>query len=313
MCRLSSRRQRICRTRLLSTAVEPLSFAIRFSIATMSVHFSPGPPKLFAALFLLFCAALPTHAQLSFTSAVDLALQNSPRVKMAQDDVNKALAALSQTKDVYIPSLMVGVGAGASSGITLTVPTLFTVNAQSLVFSYSQRDYIRAARLGIQAADMALKDVRQQVEEDTAITYLSLNRARERQAAMADQYGYALRLVSIVQDRLAEGMDNELELKKARRTTVQIRLQQLQLDDQIAVLRSHLARAVGLPNEQLTTVPDSIPSSPSILTSTTSPTYPDSPSVLSAEPTAHAKIQQAFGDSRYNWRPQVAFEAQYGR
>jgi hypothetical protein len=34
---------------------------------------------------------------------------------------------------------------------------------------------------------------------------------------------------------------------------------------------------------------------------------------LSAEADAHAKQEQAIGDSRYTWRPQLAFSAQYGR
>jgi outer membrane protein TolC len=263
-------------------------------------------------LIVLSCTAVSGRAQISFTSAIDLALRNSPRVRMAQDDVNKALATLTETKDVYIPSMMASSGVGASSGITLSVPTIFTVSAQSLVFNYSQRDYIRAARLGIQASRMALNDVRQQVEEDTAVTYLSLDLAQQRQAAMADQYGYAQRLVSIVQDRLAAGLENDLELKKARRTAVQIRLQRLQLDDQVASLRDHLARLIGLPGDHLATVPDSIPPSPA-LPSTAPSSYPDAPSLLSAEANAQSKLQQSFGDSRYTWRPQVAFQAQYGR
>jgi hypothetical protein len=35
--------------------------------------------------------------------------------------------------------------------------------------------------------------------------------------------------------------------------------------------------------------------------------------MLSAEADARSKRQQAIGDSRYTWRPQIAFEAEYGR
>jgi outer membrane protein TolC len=274
----------------------------------------PRPVCLSTGLVLLFCMATSSYAQISFTSAIGLALQNSLRVRMAQDDVNKAVATLTETKDAFIPSISVSSGLGASSGITLNVPTIFTINAQSLVFNYSQHDYIRAARLGVQASNMALTDVRQQVEEDAAITYLSLDLAGQRRAAMADQYRYALKLVSIIQDRLAAGMESDLELKKSRRTAVQIRLQQLQLDDQIASLSDHLARLIGLPGNQLATVPESIPPGPVFPSLAAAPSsYPDTPSILSAEANARAKLQQAFGDSRYTWRPQVAFQAQYGR
>jgi outer membrane protein TolC len=271
--------------------------------------------NFFIALVVFLCAAVSASAQISFTSAVGLALRNSPRVKLAQDDVNRAIAGLSESKSVFIPSLSASFGAGSSYGITLTVPTIFTISAQSLAFNFSQIDYIRAARASLQASSAQLIDIREQVEEDTAIAYISLDRAQERQTAMADEYGHALKLVSIVQDRLDAGLDTPIELKQARRTAVQIRLQQLQLEDDIASLREHMSQLIGLPPNQLGTVPKSVPASPAFQSSaaTRRDACADTPAVLSAEANARGKIAQAHGDSRYVWRPQIAFEAQYGR
>jgi outer membrane protein TolC len=266
-------------------------------------------------LVALLYATVPASAQISFPSAVDLALRNSPRVKMAQDDVNKAAAVLAQSKSIFIPSLSGSIGAGPSYGITTSVPTIFTINAQSLVFNFSQLDYIRAARAGVQASTAALLDIREQIEEDMAITYISLDRAQQREAAMTEEYGFALKLISIVEARLDAGMDTPLELKQARRTPVQIRMQQLQLDDEVASLRDQFSQLVGLPADQLATVPDSVPSAPVFDASESSGpnAYPDTPDVLSAEANARAKREQAIGDSHYTWRPQISFVAQYGR
>jgi outer membrane protein TolC len=217
--------------------------------------------KISAVAALLY-ATIPMSAQISFASAIDDALRNSPRVKMAQDDVNRATASLSELKSVFIPSLSGSIGAGPSYGITTSVPTIFTINAQSLAFNFSQLDYIRAARASLQASSVTLLDVREQVEEDMAITYISLDRAQQRQTVMANEYGYALKLVSIVQDRLDAGMETSMELKQARRTAVQICLQQLQLDDEIASLHDHFSQLVRLPADQLGTVSNSIPPSP---------------------------------------------------
>jgi outer membrane protein TolC len=261
------------------------------------------------------CGALPALAQISFTSAIDLGLRNSPRIKMAEDDVHKAEASLSESKAVFIPSLSGNVGAGPSYGITTSVPTIFTLNAQSLAFNFSQFDYIRAARAGVQAASATLQDIREQIEEDTGIIYISLDRAQQRQTAMSDEYDYALRLVSIVQYRLDAGIESPLELKQARRTAVQIRLQQEQLEDEIASLRDHFFQLTGMPADHLKTVSDNIPSSPApLLPSTERPNeYSDTPGVQSAEANALAKRKLGRGDSRYTWRPQIAFSAQYGR
>jgi outer membrane protein TolC len=60
--------------------------------------------------------AIPAGAQISFTTAVDLALKNSPKVLMAKAEVDKAIAALSETRDIYIPTLIGGSGLGYSYG-----------------------------------------------------------------------------------------------------------------------------------------------------------------------------------------------------
>ena len=269
--------------------------------------------RILIALTLFLCAGNVSRAQISFTTAVALALQNSLRVKAAQDDIRKANAVLSEATNVYIPSVSASSGLGASSGITLSVPTIFTIGAQSLAFSYSQPDYIRAARLGVVASQKALAEVQQEVEEDTAVTYVSLDMASLRQVGMTDEYRFALKLVSIVQDRLTAGVESQLELKKAQRTAVQIRLQQLQMDNQIGSLQDHLARLIGLPDIPLETVPDSVPSIPTLPSSMSDSSYADTPDISSAEANVSAKLEQARGDSRYTWRPQLMIQAQYGR
>jgi outer membrane protein TolC len=261
----------------------------------------------------LLCAGSSALCQLSFTSAMDLSLQNSSRVKLAQDEVNKAAANLAETKSVFIPSIIVGSGVGASSGITLNLPTIFTVNAQSLVLNASQRNYIRAAQSALQSANMALTDASEQVEEDTAITYLSLDELQQRETAMAEEYSFAIRLVTIVQERLDAGMESESDVKKALRTAVQVRSLQLQLDDETASVRDHLERLIGVPGTSLELVPASIPRSPVFRASEATIQETDTPSILSAEANARAKTQRAAGDSRYTWRPQITFDAQYGR
>jgi outer membrane protein TolC len=88
---------------------------------------------------LASAGAVSCGAQVPFPEAIRLAVRNSPRVKAAENDLAKAQAGVSVAKDMYIPSVNVGGGAGYSYGIMLTVPTVFTVNAQSLVFSMQQR------------------------------------------------------------------------------------------------------------------------------------------------------------------------------
>ncbi len=251
-------------------------------------------------------------AQISFTTAVGLALKSNPKVLMAQADVDKARASLRELHDAYIPNIVAGAGVGPPSyGFPLGQPSLFNVTSQSLVFSYSQSGYIRAARASIEAATLTLKDVRESVTEDTAVTYLALDRDLQRQAALREQQGYADRLISIVQDRLDAGQDTPIGLTTAKLSAAQIRLSLLRADDETASDQARLARLIGLPAQGLSTSSSSVPtlSAPSPELTTTA--FTTSPAVKSAYANARAKQEIAFGEARYLWRPQISFAAQY--
>lgn len=256
----------------------------------------------------------PAAAQISFTTAIDLALKSNPKVLMAQADVDKARAAMQQLRDAYIPSVVGGSGVGPPSyGFPLGQPSIFNVTSQSLVFSYSQRDYLRAAQAAIDAASLNLKDAREGVAEDTAVTYLALDRDMQRQTALQEQQGFADRLVSIVQERLDAGQDTLIDLTTARLTAAQIHLTRLRAEDETIADQAHLARLIGLPAQALGTTSSSVPAFPTTSTDVAGTTLITSPAVESAYATARSKQETAFGEARYLWRPQIYFEGQYSR
>jgi outer membrane protein TolC len=273
------------------------------------VHSSAGSLVLCLLCFLVWPST--GSAQLSFASAIRLSLENSPRVRAAQIDLKKAQQNLAVAKDIFVPSVVTGGGLGWTSGITLTVPTIFTVGAQSLVYSNQQRFAIRAAHADIEAAQFALEDARQQTEEDAAITCLALAQSQSVRNALEQQHDFALKLVSILEDRVHAGLDSELDLKKARRGVLQIELQQMQVEDDEISLRSHLAELTAMSFENASIDPGGIPSIPSAQTATEPSGMP--PGILAAEATQRGKLARARGDAGYTWRPIITFGAQYGR
>jgi len=259
-------------------------------------------------------AVLPAYAQISLTTAVALALKSNPKVLMAQADVDKALAVIQELRDAYIPNVVGGSGLGPPSyGFPLGQPSIYSITAQSLVFSYSQRDYLRAARAAFDAANFTLKDIREGVAEDTAVTYLALERDMQRQAALQQQQDFADRLVSIVQERLDAGQDMPIDLTASKLTAAQIRLTRLRAEDDTAADQAHLARLISLPAQGLGTTSDSLPPFPATSPDLAGTTPITSPAVDSAYAIARSKRETAFGEARYLWRPQIALEAQYSR
>jgi outer membrane protein TolC len=256
----------------------------------------------------------PAYAQISFSAAVGLALKSNPKVLTAQADVDKALAALQQLRDAYIPNISGGSGVGPPSyGYPLGQPSIFNITSQSLVFSYSQRDYLRAAQASLDATRLNLKDIREGVAEDTAVTYLALDRDIQRQAALQEQQGFSDRLVSIVQERLDAGQDTPIDLTTCRLTAAQIRLARLRAEDETAADQAHLARLIGLPAQALGTTSSSVPPFPATSSNLTDTTPLTSPAVESAYAVARSKRETAFGEARYLWRPQIYFQGQYSR
>jgi len=271
-------------------------------------------PHLGCALSLAVSLALAPCAQgqISLTTAVDLALGSNPRVQGAEADVAKARAQLSEAHDAYVPSINAGAAVGQSYGYSPYPPTLFTVTGGSQVYNAAQPSYIRAARTGLDAAQLALDDMREAVAEDTALAFAALDHDQQREQAVGQQLGFANTLVSIVQSRVDAGQDPAIDLTQAKLTAAQLRLALLHAQDETAEDREQLARLIGLPPAALS-VDSNFPASPVPLDSSVDTTvrgYANS-AVASAFANAEAKQQQARGDERFRFRPQVNLFGQF--
>ena len=262
--------------------------------------------------FMAFSAA--ANAQVSLATAVDLALTHSPKVRMAQAEVDKAHASLQQARDVYVPTVMAGTGAGGYAwGYSPNPPALFTFTAQSLVFNFSQRDYIRAGRLGLSASELALLDARQGVIEDTALSFLALQHDQGREAVLRQENELTARLVGIVQDRVAAGRDTDIDLTTAQLTAAQVHLTLLRAEDDTANDRDHFALSLGMNADAALTADGPIPPLLEEAPPSPAPRSDFSPAVAAAYATAAAKEETARGDHRYLLRPQFILGAQYNR
>jgi outer membrane protein TolC len=263
------------------------------------------------SLLLLLAPAAP--AQISLATAVDLALHSNPRVKGAEDDLRRANAQLSQAHDAYIPVVSIGAGLGQGYGYLPSPPTLATATAGSIVFNLSQFDYIRSAKAGVNAAYLALQDAQEAVAQDTALAFIALENDEQHEQAIRQQTGFASDLVTIVQERADAGQDSQIDVTQAKLTAAQLRLSLLRTQDNIDVDRSHLARLIGLPPVSLK-IDGNIPAIavPPDAGNPTPHGYSNF-AVASAFANAEAKQQQAKGENRSGFWPQINFVAQYNR
>jgi len=261
----------------------------------------------------LAAASAPAAAQVSLTSVVELAQKNSATVRLAQADLQKAAAQLAQSHDAFIPSVSFGSGLPAfpEVGFTGSLPTIWDSTIQSMVFSMPQIQYIRAARAALQAAQLSLKDSREQVALDASTAYIELDTVDMELEAARQQEEDAARLVAIEQQRTEAGVDPLSELLQAQLTAAQLKLKRLHLETRAATLAKQLAVLTGLPVGSITPDHASIPEIPAV----TADEHALSTSAIdSALALAHSRELAAKGDREHLWLlPEVAFGALYNR
>jgi outer membrane protein TolC len=263
-------------------------------------------PILIGMAFAAVPGLLP--AQVSLATVVDLAQHNSMAVKLAGADEAKAHAALSETQYAYIPNLTLGSNVGTSIGFPTGQPSIASVSMQSLVLSYPQRMYVQAARAGLQAASLALKDARDQVALEASTAYIEFDTVDRELEATHQQEAFADRLVAIEKERAEAGVDPLSDLLQARLTAAELRLKRLHLETRAGTLAEQLASLTGLPSGSISPDRASIPEIPAIRA--------DEPQratagIESAGMLARSKQLQARGDGLAGRRPQMAFGALY--
>lgn len=278
----------------------------------------PATRSLPLLLPLLVASALTCAAsgQISLSTAVDLAEKTSPAVRSAQANARKAWATLAETKDVYYPSVDLGSSVGPPPyGFPLGNPDIYDIDAQSLVLSFSQPDYIRAARVGIRAAALNLKDQQQQVALDVSLDYIQLDHDLAEIAALNEEKGYADSLIAVEKDRVGAGVDPRVSLLQAELSDAQVDEKRIALENDADEMRLKLAHMTGLPLDGLQTDTGSIPATPPIPDQSPSDKQlADSNSgVASAYASAQSRFLVAHGDQRQVSRPSIGFGFKYQR
>lgn len=263
------------------------------------------------------CAAFPVTAEtISLKRAVELALAHSPAAAEANADNQRAFASYREAKDQYLPQLTVGSGLGDSWGYPLSLegsaPSLVNVTAQSALFNPALRDFVRAARLEYKAIGEENKDRRNQIVQDTVLTYLELVKWEQEIDQLRQQHEDALKAQEIVDQRVQAGVDSQQIGKQARLAAARTSLRIIQAEGAIDVLRINLSQLTGVPVNSLQIAPDSVPGLPEIPAKSDEYTKAEesNPAVLFAQQHAIAQSFRARGEHRSLW-PSADFATQY--
>jgi len=268
-----------------------------------------------AACLLSFCGNLAAE-QLPLKRAVELALSHSTALEASHFDEQRAFASYQESRNQYIPQLVVGSGLGKTYGYPLSLegsaPSIINTTAQSAVINASLRDFVRAAHTDWQATTVQTKDQRAQVIQDTVLSYAELSKWEALMTHLNQDYEQALKMEQLVTQRIASGIDNPQARNQARLATARIFLHVSQAQGSIDVLKNRLSQLTGVAAAAIDTVPESIPVLPEIKTEDdlAAKAAQESPLIQIADIRASALAFRARGEHRALW-PTVDFAAQY--
>src|SRR5215831_12824295 len=253
---------------------------------------------------------------LAFRTAIELALKNSATTGLSQADLQRARSVVRQTKDVFLPQMVLGSGLGASYGFPLSLegaaPSIFNVNFQGALFNLAQRNYVKAAKSDAQLTAAQNADRRNDVIMETALDYVQLDLLDSSLTIQKEQQQSAQKFQDIVAQRIQAGLDSDVEGTRAKLAGARTRLDIAQTQAAADQLRLRLSQLTGLPVTAIQTSTETIPEMPAVAQSEDLPgeALKSSPAVKMADAAAQAKEFRARGERKQLY-PAIDFVGQY--
>ncbi len=265
-----------------------------------------------------FCfAADAAVTPIPFHNAIDLALEHSGVMGIAAINQWRAHEAYNELRGNYIPQLTIGSALGYSYGFPLTLegsaPSVANFNAIQSFYNPALRQFMKAAKMDWNATSQDVRDKRDAVILDTALTYAQLDQLTAKIATLSEAQTAAEKAQFVSEQRLQEGVDSKLDVTRSQLVAARIRLRIAEAQGQADVLREHLSRLLGVPAESIATDPQSMPQIPTISQDQDLPAkaVENSPQVKLAREKAASAAVRAVGEHKAAVWPTLDLASQY--
>jgi len=235
------------------------------------MEFREGSGRLVRLMMCALIACTPLAAQTApvpFQRVLELALQHSGTMTIAQADQTKAHDAYLETRAGFLPQVIFGSGLGYSYGVPLSIegsaPSVFNINSQQFLLNFAQRSLLKASKADWNATRISLEDRKNDVILRTALAYIELDNLAARMKSLEEESQVARKAVYISNARKTEGLDSDLDLKKTQLAAARVEMRIADAQGRADVLRERLSKLTGLPVAAIETMSDSIPKTPEV-------------------------------------------------
>lgn len=213
---------------------------------------------------LAMAGAARAAEPLTLREAVSRALQNSPDIRAALAQQEKAQQTWREARAQFIPAVTAGSGLAGTYGFPMSIegsaPAAFQVVSSSMLFNRPQHQAVAEAQKMWRATEAGGESRAQEVAWKTAAAYLGLNKAQHSLDPARHELESAQRIEEAVAAQVGEGRAMPLEAIKARLATARQRQAVTQIEGQIETLQATLRGLLGLaPDQQIDAVDSSLP------------------------------------------------------
>lgn len=215
-------------------------------------------------LCLLALGIVPATAEvrsMTLREAVAKAVAGNPDVTISRLNEQIATENVRITKGPLTPRVIFGSGLAYSNGFPMSIegsaPSIIQGRAIQAIYNRPLSFRVAAARESARGADIETVDKREEVAFRTASLYLDAERLN-RQTDLAQKQVESLgKVADVVQSRVQEGRELEIENKRAAFNLAVARQRVASLERQKDLVEADLAVAVGMsPDDRVRPTPD---------------------------------------------------------
>ncbi len=206
---------------------------------------------MLALMFIPGMLAAQQPQPMPLKRALELALQNSREVAVAQVRYNVAANTVRVNASAFRPSVYTGSGAAYTYGFPQTpggaAPSIINLTYVQTLFNPSLRGQFLAANDRAEAERLELEKTRNTVTVQASSTYLELGKIRSSLELARRQRQSTARILDFTRQRVTEGVELPIEIARAEVAEARLEQRIVQLEGRDGVLRRELASLLGLP------------------------------------------------------------------
>jgi len=195
-------------------------------------------------------AAPPEIRALTVQEVVQMTLERSPEILLAETQFERAGEALRESRSLNLPQVYTGTGLAYNNGFPLSIegsaPSIFQIAASQSILSKKNSNLIREAKESLKASRFGTDTVRNDLAFKAAQAYYELHRARRIIELTTASLDAAKRQQQNVEALLEAGKVRPVDVTVARTATQGAQQQLLVAEEQAKLAQAELQELTGI-------------------------------------------------------------------